>query len=232
MMQRSKQLQRKRSFSNRGTNDDDSDDNSPSKKSIQTVLHTFGKALIDLSKSIKRSDDDDDDVSDDNSDDDQDDDEKNKNQSDCCCSESSSWNEISITFASVTDPDAARILYDALQKSGYGPPATATGPTERSTISKGKANAAIGTTLDIVQIDSSGTPIEKFKLHNPFFTEVTFGGSLDYEQEGIVDLTCKVKYDYAELDSATKVKGVTGRDGTAIYRPSGVRPLSDVGQEE
>ncbi len=97
MMQRSKQLQRKRSFSNRGINDDDSDDNSPSKKSIQTVLHTFGKALIDLSKSIKRSDDDDNDVSDDNSDDDDQDDEKNKNQSDCCCSESSSWNEISIT---------------------------------------------------------------------------------------------------------------------------------------
>lgn len=141
------------------------------------------------------------------------------------------WNEISITFASVTDPDAARILYKILQESGYGPPATALSSTERSTISKGKANAAIGQSLDIVQIDSSGTPIEKFKLFNPFFTEVTFGGTLDYEQEGIVDLTCKVKYDYAELDAATKVQGVAARDATAT-RPQGVRNLTNVGDTE
>ena len=70
------------------------------------------------------------------------------------------WTEISITFASVTDPDAARILYGILQDSGYGPPANALTQTERSTISKGKANAAIGQSIDIIQIDSSGTPIE------------------------------------------------------------------------
>ena len=68
-MQRSRQLQRKRAFSNKGCGGDDSDSSSPSKKSIRTVLHTFGNALIDLSKSIKRSDDSEDESSSDDDDD-------------------------------------------------------------------------------------------------------------------------------------------------------------------
>ncbi len=112
------------------------------------------------------------------------------------------WNEITCDFASVTDPDAARILYKALQESGYGPPSKDVNDgskTELATISKAKAGAAIGTTINISQIDSGGSVIENFTLHNPFFTKVSFGGDLSYDNEEIVTLSCSIVYDFAEF---------------------------------
>jgi hypothetical protein len=111
------------------------------------------------------------------------------------------WNEISCDFASVIDTnlDAARILYRVLQRSGYGPPKDPSAGGEMATISKGKAGQAIGTTISIIQIDSAGQKIEQFNLHNPFFTKVSFGGDLSYDNEEIVPLSCSIVYDFAEF---------------------------------
>jgi hypothetical protein len=125
------------------------------------------------------------------------------------------WNEIGCDFASVTDPDAARILYKTLQDSGYGPPNSPTPDNQRATISKAKAGAAIGNKINIIQIDSSGATIEKFALHNPFFTKVDFGGSLDYGNEEIVTLSCTITYDFAEFVTS----GVLDADDTKQVRP-------------
>jgi hypothetical protein len=111
------------------------------------------------------------------------------------------WNEVTCDFASVTEPDAAKVLYRVLQRSGYGPPSVPGAIQERATISKAKAGAAIGSTISVIQIDSSGRKIEQFDLHNPFFTKVSFGGDLSYDNEEIVTLSCSIVYDFAEFIS-------------------------------
>ncbi len=125
------------------------------------------------------------------------------------------WNEVTCDFASVTEPDAARILYKALQESGYGPPNQINPPNQRATISKAKSGNAIGGFINIIQIDSSGATIEKFTLHNPFFTKVSFGGDLSYDNEEIVTLSCSIVYDFAEFVA----DGVGKADDTRAARP-------------
>ncbi len=132
------------------------------------------------------------------------------------------WNEVTCDFASVTDPDAARILYKALQESGYGPPADFVGQFDRATISKAKAGAAIGDVINILQIDSRGSVIEEFILHNPFFTKVSFGGDLSYDNEEIVTLSCSIVYDFAEFGNIS----VRPQDNAAA-RPQFISTLTD-----
>jgi hypothetical protein len=125
------------------------------------------------------------------------------------------WNEVTCDFASVTDPDAAKLLYKALQNSGYGPPNQTEPAAQRATISKAKAGTAIGSVINIIQIDSSGATIEKFALHNPFFTKVSFGGDLSYDNEEIVTLSCSIVYDFAQFVT----DGVRTADDSKQARP-------------
>lgn len=105
------------------------------------------------------------------------------------------WESINMTIASVLNPSADDILYNVLKQSGYIYPKSA---TELDTISKPKANKALGDSITIIQINSAGAPIEEWKLIKPFFTSVQFG-PLDYASEEIVEIQCTVRYDSAEL---------------------------------
>lgn len=108
------------------------------------------------------------------------------------------WESINMTIASVLKPSADDILYKVLQESGYIYPSDATTQAQLATISKPKANKALGNSISIVQIASDGTPIEQWDLLKPFFTSVQFG-PLDYASEEIVDIQCTVRYDSAKL---------------------------------
>ena len=115
------------------------------------------------------------------------------------------WEPIDITFASVTgngttDANSAGLLYELFISAGYVLPTAAQDPSNRDSvrsISKAAAVAALGA-LSLIQIDANGQPVETWKLENPFFTDVKFG-DLDYANEEIVDITCKIVYDSANL---------------------------------
>lgn len=130
------------------------------------------------------------------------------------------WNPISMTIASVTNvgilakdfdafkEDATFAIHSVFVKAGYIFPkgADATTAAQKTTLSKEKMNKEIGE-LSIKQINSDGKVIESWLLYYPQFTTITYG-SLNYENDEIVDITVGIEYDWAELNP----DGSVGRD--------------------
>lgn len=105
------------------------------------------------------------------------------------------WNDVTIDFASVADPDATKLIDFINTAAGYHLPIT---EYERETLSKQKFATNIGT-IDIIQVNAEGVDIETWTLNNPFFTDVKYG-DLDYSNEDIVTISVTVKYDWASLN--------------------------------
>jgi hypothetical protein len=126
------------------------------------------------------------------------------------------WEDISLTFASITDPDATKVLNDVLLNSGYQIPTQGNiAEPPLKTISKTGAVKAIGNSVKIAQINPSGAEIEVWELYNPFFINVQFGG-LDYSSEEIVEIQCTMKYDWATLGTSDIANDLSGPQGTNI----------------
>ena len=52
--------------------------------------------------------------------------------------------------------------------------------------------------LEIIQINENGNRIEKWTLHNAFISNLNHG-TLSYENDGFVDISFTIQYDWAEL---------------------------------
>ncbi len=117
------------------------------------------------------------------------------------------WEDIDITFASITNPNVAGVLYTLFRSAGYVFPTNNTVEAGGlQTISKFDATAHLGN-LALKQIDANGKSTEIWTLKNPFFTDINFG-DLSYDDEKIVEVKCTIKYDAAELvtfDAAPRI---------------------------
>lgn len=111
------------------------------------------------------------------------------------------WDAISMTFASITKPDATELVNKVLINAGYGVPQSQLAPNQLATIGKRKFAGAVGNSFDIIQLDADGNQTEKWTIYNPFFTSVSFG-DLDYNAEEILEINCDVRYDWAQLSPA------------------------------
>jgi hypothetical protein len=114
------------------------------------------------------------------------------------------WNTVALTLADPVAPDAAKIVTQMIQNSGYNP---ATDETMTQTMSKAKSTAAIGN-FQIEQIDAEGNAIETWTLINPWVKDVKYG-ELDYESDDLTNVELEIRYDYASLKTA---------DGTDIWK--------------
>ena len=63
---------------------------------------------------------------------------------------------------------------------------------------KGDSNAAIGA-IYIRALDELGNTLETWTLNNPFISSLKFN-EFSYEQDGLVDITLEVRYDWASYD--------------------------------
>lgn len=111
------------------------------------------------------------------------------------------WDAIPIKFASVTQPHATDLVNRIKALAGYKNPNEVFDPSgiNYSFLSKEKFNDAIaGNGVQLKQVDVDGKTIELWTINNPFFTDVKFG-SLDYGNDGIIDVECTMRYDWAEL---------------------------------
>jgi hypothetical protein len=133
------------------------------------------------------------------------------------------WKDITLTFASIAKPDATRLIQNVLINAGYGVPTTNREAKDFATIGKAKFAGAVGTYFTIDQLNPDGDPIETWRVYNPFFTEIKFG-DLDYENENIVDITCTVKYDWAELKGPITTEGNPADKKDSQINPTGVKP--------
>jgi len=108
------------------------------------------------------------------------------------------WNDVSATLVDPVSPDASANLSRILRESGYRPP---TDVNDTTTISKKNAVAALGSVI-ITQIDSEGSTVETWTLHNAWISDVAYGSDLSYDSESLTDLTIKFTYDWASIETA------------------------------
>ena len=103
-------------------------------------------------------------------------------------------------------PSTANALWEMLLASGYSTPNGESGISQRakSISSPEKASTidnSFGKILEIHQLDSNGKVIEYWKLYNPIITKISWG-DLDYADDGLVEYSIDVKYDWAILKNS------------------------------
>lgn len=110
------------------------------------------------------------------------------------------WQPIEITLVDPVQPDSTKSLYKILERSGYVIPHNYSQAGAR-TISKKDMVESLGTEIKLSQLDAeTGTPIETWIIKNPLITSADFD-SLDYSDDGLVNITVGIKYDYAVIDA-------------------------------
>lgn len=123
------------------------------------------------------------------------------------------WEAIPIKFASVTDPDATFLMDEIKRLAGYQNPNQIFGQSPNINykfIAKDTYNKVVGGGgVQLVQVDADGKFVENWTINNPFFTDVKFG-TLDYGNDGIIDVECTMRYDWAELATAASTDVQTG----------------------
>ena len=104
------------------------------------------------------------------------------------------WQEIGMTFVDPGgDDDVTKRLQEMLNAMGYAhPPAF---DAALQSITKERATHAMGDII-IAQINHVGKPVEEWKLYNAWLKSVEFG-DLSYEDEGLVEVSLQVRYDWA-----------------------------------
>lgn len=113
------------------------------------------------------------------------------------------WNDISVTMVDLIDVDAGKVLYQAIKASGYVAPSeydmsdSSSPDYYRRTPSKRNAVNSLGN-VTIDMLDSDGKVVEEWKLHNVWIKDVNNNG-VSYEDEGLVDITMQLAYDWAIL---------------------------------
>ena len=131
------------------------------------------------------------------------------------------WDDLDVSFIDAVDPNVGSKFYNALKNAGYVNPVQdidiLTGVTKRGTVD------TIGDVL-IQQLDGGGSLIgvdpgeapagvdatniiDTWTLKNAFVKSVKWGESLDYSNEGLVEVAVGLTFDYAVYSSQVKAYG-------------------------
>jgi hypothetical protein len=129
------------------------------------------------------------------------------------------WGEVSCVLVDPVTPDAAAETMAILEASGYAIPGS---PTQTTTISKVRAVNALGGVI-IKQIDSAGEPLETWELRNPFIKSVNLG-DLNYESDGLSQISLGIRYDYASCTTATQAVATISAEGNEDLSIRGGQP--------
>tara|TARA_R100000008_G_C3528487_1_gene137931 strand:+ start:143 stop:736 length:594 start_codon:yes stop_codon:yes gene_type:complete len=124
------------------------------------------------------------------------------------------WEPVNVNFIDAVDPNIGSKFYNSLRNAGYVSPITEsallTGVTKVST------TAVVGNVV-IQQLDGGGVLlpagqdpgevigavdatniVDQWTLKNAFIKGVKFGENLGYDQDGLVEVSVDLVYDYAE----------------------------------
>ncbi len=128
------------------------------------------------------------------------------------------WNDININFIDAIEPNVGSKFYNMLLNAGY------TQPVEfedlLAGVTKASSTSALGQ-VTLMQLDGGGMNtipgdpgistaagktariIEEWTLHNAFLKTVNFG-SLNYAQEGIVQIQTTITFDFASYSGNSR----------------------------
>lgn len=110
------------------------------------------------------------------------------------------WNDIDLTVVDPQDTnvDAAALLSQLWEGSGYAPPQKAAAATP-PTVSKSQAVVAMGS-IFIAQVDAAGVEIEKWSLTNAFCKGITYGDAISYGNDELTTYKLSIAYDFASME--------------------------------
>ena len=108
------------------------------------------------------------------------------------------WSPIDLTIVDPIDPDMSALFLQFVKKSGYALPEDVNAATNH-VLTKNGFRAAIGGQFSIRQITNGNKTVEKWTLVNPWITEVNYG-ELSYDSDELVQISVKIRYDYAKMD--------------------------------
>ena len=108
------------------------------------------------------------------------------------------WNTVTVTLVDPVNPDAAANTTAIIAASGYAIPGS---KDVRSTMGKANAVHALGS-VQIEQLNTEGTAVETWILKNAWIKDVKYG-DLDYEADDLTMIDLEIRYDWAELVTAT-----------------------------
>jgi hypothetical protein len=104
------------------------------------------------------------------------------------------WTPVEFTIYDVVgNSSVAKKLVDLLKATGVQEPKTA--QIGKATFSKNTLSTQLGSVV-ISQMDTAGTEIGKWTLTNTFLTSVDFGQH-GYSDEGLIEVTVSIQYDWA-----------------------------------
>jgi len=109
------------------------------------------------------------------------------------------WTPIDLTYVDGGNPDMSHSFLHILRASGYNYPDTSAIASQ--TITKKAATEALGgVTISQIGADSNKV-LDSWKLTNAWVSDVT-SDTLSYDDDGLVEISCKIVYDWAYLAKA------------------------------
>lgn len=123
------------------------------------------------------------------------------------------WAEVTATIVNAINPDSNALLMNALVGMGYLQPdlqedVVLSGQAP-GTVNKYDAQNALGD-VTIVEVNGEGGDVGTWQLINGFITSATFG-DLNYDQDtDLLNVTVKLRYDYAIYISGPAAAFATG----------------------
>lgn len=115
------------------------------------------------------------------------------------------WNEIEMTLVDPVLPDVQTQFLSAIEAAGFVIPG---GNNVYKSVSKSSAALKLGN-VKIEQLDADGAAIGAWRLQHAWAKEVSFS-DLDYSSEDLMEITLKLRYDWAEYTPAS---------GAVIFQP-------------
>ena len=116
------------------------------------------------------------------------------------------WNEVVVSIVNSLLPDGNKILYDALELSGYLRPDQQLADLREGavgTVNKASALGALGQ-VQIDELTGTGDTAGRWTLQNAFITEAKFG-DLDYNSDELLNIDITFKYDWATYEAFTVI---------------------------
>jgi hypothetical protein len=116
------------------------------------------------------------------------------------------WNTIDMVLIDPVEPHATGKLLQMIENTGFKIPTNSNGDNTFKSVSKAGASTTMGN-IFIEQLDAEGNPNHSWTLIHAWAQEISFS-NLDYASEDLMEITFKIRYDWAQFDSNVTGDGV------------------------
>lgn len=111
------------------------------------------------------------------------------------------WDDVEVTFVDNIKSETSTFFTSLVESSGFtNPDGKSVGGAEggSGTASKSTSNAALGN-ITITQVNGAGEAVEVWTLHDAILKDVSWGDTLSYSEDDLIEYKLTIQYDYAHI---------------------------------